>query len=86
MKPLLEDVAGAILDGAPVDWSIVDSDAAQSEQAVIEQLKTLAMLRLVRRGESADRFTEWGHLRVLERIGRGAFGEVFRAWDTRLDR
>ena len=86
MKPLLEDVAGAILDGAPVDWSIVDSDAAQSEQAVIEQLKTLAMLRLVRRGESADRFTDWGHLRVLERIGRGAFGEVFRAWDTRLDR
>ncbi len=29
---------------------------------------------------------QWGHLRVLERIGRGAFGEVFRAWDTRLDR
>ena len=24
--------------------------------------------------------------RVLERIGRGAFGEVYRAWDTRLDR
>ena len=30
--------------------------------------------------------THWGHLRVLERIGRGAFGEVYRAWDTRLDR
>ena len=29
---------------------------------------------------------QWGHLRVLERIGRGAFGEVYRAWDTRLDR
>jgi eukaryotic-like serine/threonine-protein kinase len=28
----------------------------------------------------------WGHLRVLERIGHGAFGEVYRAWDTRLDR
>ena len=28
----------------------------------------------------------WGHLRVLERIGGGAFGEVYRAWDTRLDR
>ena len=28
----------------------------------------------------------WGHLRLLERIGRGTFGEVFRAWDTRLDR
>jgi serine/threonine-protein kinase len=30
--------------------------------------------------------TEWGHLRVLERIGRGAFGEVYRAWDSKLDR
>ena len=28
----------------------------------------------------------WGHLRLLERLGRGAFGEVYRAWDTRLDR
>lgn len=29
---------------------------------------------------------EWAHLRVLEPIGRGAFGIVYRAWDTRLDR
>jgi serine/threonine-protein kinase len=28
----------------------------------------------------------WGPLRVLELIGRGAFGDVYRAWDTRLDR
>jgi hypothetical protein len=28
----------------------------------------------------------WAHLRVLEPIGRGAFGTVYRAWDTRLDR
>jgi eukaryotic-like serine/threonine-protein kinase len=28
----------------------------------------------------------WGHLRLEERIGRGTFGEVYRAWDTRLDR
>jgi serine/threonine protein kinase len=28
----------------------------------------------------------WGTLRVLERIGHGAFGDVYRAWDPRLDR
>ena len=28
----------------------------------------------------------WSHLRLVERIGRGAFGDVYRAWDTRLDR
>ena len=28
----------------------------------------------------------WGHLKLVERIGEGAFGEVYRAWDTRLER
>jgi tetratricopeptide (TPR) repeat protein len=28
----------------------------------------------------------WGPLQVLETVGAGAFGQVFRAWDTRLDR
>ena len=28
----------------------------------------------------------WGHLRILEPVGSGASGEVYRAWDTRLDR
>jgi tetratricopeptide (TPR) repeat protein/tRNA A-37 threonylcarbamoyl transferase component Bud32 len=36
--------------------------------------------------EVADAPVLWGHLRLVERIGRGAFGEVYRAWDTRLDR
>ena len=34
----------------------------------------------------ADAPAMWSHLRLVERIGRGAFGEVYRAWDTRLDR
>jgi serine/threonine-protein kinase len=40
------------------------------------------------RGEPkvADAPVMWSHLRLVERIGRGAFGEVYRAWDTRLDR
>ena len=29
---------------------------------------------------------QWSHFRLVERIGRGSFGEVYRAWDTRLDR
>ena len=28
----------------------------------------------------------WGPLRLIERVGRGTFGDVYRAWDTRLDR
>ena len=29
---------------------------------------------------------QWGHLKVVEKIGEGAFGEVFRAYDSILDR
>lgn len=32
------------------------------------------------------RLFRWGHLDVLEQVGRGSFGDVFRARDTRLDR
>ncbi len=28
----------------------------------------------------------WGHLQLVEKIGAGTFGEVFRAWDPRLER
>ena len=28
----------------------------------------------------------WGSLRLLECVGQGAFGDVYRAWDPRLDR
>lgn len=35
---------------------------------------------------SLPRGARWGHLEILESIGRGAFGEVYRARDTRLDR
>jgi len=30
--------------------------------------------------------SRWGQLEILQRIGRGAFGDVYRARDTRLDR
>ena len=81
--PSLDDVADAILDGTAVDWPSVDSSSDQSEAPLVEQLKTLAKLRLV---STRTDVHPWGHLRVFERIGQGAFGDVYRAWDTRLDR
>jgi serine/threonine-protein kinase len=35
-------------------------------------------------GEAAPKW--WGHLQRLEKIGQGEFGEVYRAWDARLER
>ncbi len=37
-------------------------------------------------GPPLDVTLKWGHLRLFELVGRGAFGQVYRAWDTRLDR
>jgi serine/threonine protein kinase/Tol biopolymer transport system component len=35
---------------------------------------------------SADAAVEWGNLIILERLGAGAHGDVFRAWDPQLGR
>jgi Tol biopolymer transport system component len=85
--PRLEEVASAILDGTPVDWT-VGSGADGSSVPLIQQFKIVAAVADVHRSAAAD--TElnrsWGSLRLLERIGGGSFGEVYRAWDSRLDR
>ena len=79
----LDAVAGAILDGTPVDWRAIDSTAAPPDRALLRHLKTIAAIAGAQKAEMPE---TWGALRLLERIGRGAFGEVYRAWDPRLDR
>jgi len=98
---LAEEVAGAILDGTPVDWPSAESRADEGRRPVIRQLKVLAALADVHRDRTRTEtlpppvwpappvdapLERWGHLRILERIGRGAYGQVYRAWDERLDR
>jgi eukaryotic-like serine/threonine-protein kinase len=94
-------LASAILDGTPVDWDTADATAAASERGVIRRLQIVAEIAALHRqpdeasalvGSDATlprvrgAFASWGHLRLLESIGRGTFGEVYRAWDTYLDR
>ena len=87
--PALNEIADAILDGSPIDWSHVDTTTAPDDRALVAQLKTLDTLQRRRRSAIAPGAAGawgWGHLRVFEQIGQGAFGDVYRAWDTRLDR
>jgi serine/threonine-protein kinase len=85
------DLARAILDGTPLDWRAVESTANETERPIFEQLRLLATLVDFHREQRATggpgrQAKAWGHLRVLEPIGQGAFGHVYRAWDSRLDR
>ena len=96
---LIDELAAAVLDGEPVDWAGAESGAG-ADARLVKHLKLVASIARVHQdvlpGAShtssgpislhAVLPERWGHLRVLERVGRGAFGEVFRAWDTRLDR
>jgi serine/threonine protein kinase/tetratricopeptide (TPR) repeat protein len=36
--------------------------------------------------DTEGRLEQWGPLRIIEQVGSGTFGDVYRAWDTRLDR
>jgi serine/threonine-protein kinase len=70
--------------------------AAQEEDTSIDLSLSISIARSVvdpERGaatatarEALSPGSRWGHLEILERVGRGAFGDVYRARDTRLDR
>ncbi len=94
-------LASAILDGTPVDWPTAQSTGDADDQAVVRQLQVLAEIAALHRDLDPSRSSmpgaaaaldetrpaiAWGHLRLLETVGRGTFGEVYRAWDTHLDR
>jgi serine/threonine protein kinase len=112
---VLHDVAGAMIDGIPVDWSSAESTADdESMRRVVRELKVIAAIADVhgtlslssdhraiesevhldtaQRRSAADAespsetLQTWGALRLLEKVGEGAFGSVYRAWDMRLDR
>lgn len=94
-------LASAILDGTPVDWPSVHSTGEPSDSGVVRDLQIVAEIAALHRNlevppdvspavpaalDETRPATTWGHLRLLEAIGHGAFGEVHRAWDTHLDR
>lgn len=87
------DVAAAIIDGTPIDWAAVEASATDHDRRLFEELRLLCTLADLHRDvppEPGDAAREghdyWGRLRLIERLGGGTSGEVFRAWDPRLHR
>lgn len=94
-------LASAILDGTPVDWPTAESTSDPTDTDVVRQLQIVAEIAALHRNLDPTRSSApgatpaldetrpaiaWGHLQLLEAVGRGTFGEVYRAWDTHLDR
>ena len=84
-------LAQSIADGRPVDWEA----ASLSDTTSGPRLTRLQILASIAHacGMPADlpslpgdSLFRWGHLEIREKIGEGAFGDVFRGWDTTLER
>ena len=78
--PLLS-VAGKISSGEPVNWNeLQDQIATPDQAAVAEELRSLE--RYARVNEQVP--VSWGRFQIIEQIGVGTFGVVYRAIEPTL--
>jgi hypothetical protein len=88
--PRLVDLALRITDGVGVDWEAARQTAGDLDETLerLRQLERLAQEHLepVEGAEVQQVAFTWGPLRAIEKLGAGAFGEVWRAWDPTLAR
>jgi serine/threonine protein kinase len=98
----LLEVALSLTDGHPVDWESAGVDVSASDRAALarlRQLEALGRLHAVSAGTAADAHDSidfdsdegaaplrWGPLEIIEQIGGGSYGDVYRARDARLGR
>lgn len=80
----LERVASAVADGTPVDWALEEGSASPDERPLLRELRVIAEIGTAAEGPGSG--DSWGPLRLVSLIGSGAFGDVFRAHDERLNR
>jgi serine/threonine protein kinase len=79
--------AEAISDGTSVDWEGLEASTDPSVRGVVAQLRIIDALAAVHRAAALPgELDAWGPLTILERVGEGSFGTVYRAHDPRLAR
>ncbi|NOT34267.1 MAG: protein kinase [Candidatus Eisenbacteria bacterium] len=98
----LEELTSRLMDGEAVDWDAAESELKRSDStASVRALREVSRIAQFNRTLQRERGAiparhappvaslepaRWGSLLLLERVGVGANGEVWRAWDPRLQR
>jgi eukaryotic-like serine/threonine-protein kinase len=96
----LLEVASAVAEGSEIDWDKLIEPTADTPPVVQGLRVLAEIVRAMRsssaddpagtgyeRGADAVDAVEpqdWGHLRILHRLGSGSYGVVYRAFETRL--
>ena len=98
--PPIDPLARAIVEGLQVDWQSAESSAPDdATRGLVRELAVIAAIAEIHSASTnpgeepagaaasaAPDVPAWGPFRLLERVGQGEYGEVYRAQDTRLDR
>lgn len=79
------DVADAILNGKDVGWESLPAHGTPEDPLSADEMRLIADIAQAHRLSDSGP-GRWGDLELLERVGHGTFGDVFRARDAALDR
>ncbi|MCA9751511.1 MAG: protein kinase [Gemmatimonadetes bacterium] len=85
----LERIAESISDGLPFAEGEADTATGELGDSLVKNLMALSRIRQAGRqdtGDGREEILRWGPCLRLERLGGGAFGSVWRAWDESLHR
>lgn len=82
-----------LADGEEPDWAALESRFAGDPQRLARLRRAARLVGALTSSHRGERETDagagrrsWGHLRLVERLGSGSYGEVFRAFDPVLER